>query len=287
MIEYGQLNNMMDYSMLIGNPVFPIIPQDRVQWLFPFGLWLIFVIVSHPPMVEYLAAVSASYPAPAGSIAQGLYYAGLLIAFLWIIPQLPKPGVKGHALIVIAVCAVVIVDASGTQGLVDARAWMLETVPPDSPRFWWMVACYVAILAIPFVPGVELGLLLMLVYGQPGIIAVYLATIIGLVIPFLLGRLVPRGLVSSCIKGPLCNMTSARLPGLQGTRDRGILLGLAFNLPGNSIIGGGGAIALLAGINRYVSLVTYILVVALATLPVPLLTWFGLLNIEALIPAGL
>lgn len=51
---------------------------------------------------------------------------------------------------------------------------------------------YLLLLSPPFVPGVELGILLMCAFGKEGIVFVYIATVIGLVIAFLMGRMFPK-----------------------------------------------------------------------------------------------
>jgi len=45
---------------------------------------------------------------------------------------------------------------------------------------------------------------------------------------------------------------------------------LAINLPGNMILGGGGGLALMAAMSRMFSIQEYLLMVAVAVLPVPL-----------------
>jgi len=42
------------------------------------------------------------------------------------------------------------------------------------------VVAYVLLLAIPFLPGVEIGLMVMVLFGRPGIAFVYLATVLAL-----------------------------------------------------------------------------------------------------------
>lgn len=51
------------------------------------------------------------------------------------------------------------------------------------------VVAYVLLLAIPFLPGIEIGLMVMVLLGRPGIVLVYLATVLALTLSFLLGRL--------------------------------------------------------------------------------------------------
>jgi len=50
-----------------------------------------------------------------------------------------------------------------------------------------------------------------------------------------------------------------------------LALALALNLPGNSLIGGGGGIALSAGISGLYPMRSYLATVAVAVAPVPLL----------------
>jgi hypothetical protein len=45
---------------------------------------------------------------------------------------------------------------------------------------------------------------------------------------------------------------------------------VAINLPGNIVIGGGGGIALMAGLSRLFSPSGFVVTVAIATLPIPL-----------------
>lgn len=51
---------------------------------------------------------------------------------------------------------------------------------------------YILLLMIPFVPGFELGLLIMLLLGGDSVWFIYLFTIIGLNLSFLLGKLLLR-----------------------------------------------------------------------------------------------
>ena len=71
----------------------------------------------------------------------------------------------------------------------------------------------------------------------------------------------------------------ARLPGWLSPLARSqryILLALLINLPGNTILGGGGGILLVAGVSRLFSPVATLLTIALAVAPVPILVyWLG------------
>ena len=50
---------------------------------------------------------------------------------------------------------------------------------------------YVLLIAVPFVPGVEIGVALIGVFGPPIVFLVYLCTLTGLALSFLIGRLIP------------------------------------------------------------------------------------------------
>jgi len=58
------------------------------------------------------------------------------------------------------------------------------------------------------------------------------------------------------------------------------ILAILINLPGNTVIGGGGGIALLCGMNRSFSWKGFMLTIAIASSPIPLLLYFGLIQIE-------
>jgi hypothetical protein len=151
---------------------------------------------------------------------------------------------------------------------------------------------YVITLALPFVPGVEIGLALITALGVQVVPLVYGCTVAGLLLGFLIGRLVPMRLLirfshdlhlgrveslltrfASIPEGEkltfvLAASSSRVSRGL--LRHRYLALALAIALPGNFVIGGGGGIAMLAGASRLFPLPWFLLTVALAVAPVPL-----------------
>lgn len=161
---------------------------------------------------------------------------------------------------------------------------------------------YVLLLSLPFVPGVELGVLLMCVFGKEGIIFVYLATVAGLGLAFLIGRLLPKEWVESCLQkmgfsqgfdkpddeidGILDNLSrnskfcQSRFWSFL-TKYRYLTIAVLFNMPGNYLIGGGGGISLTCGISRRISWKKFLLTRILAVSPVPLLAFFGVIQLEA------
>ena len=160
---------------------------------------------------------------------------------------------------------------------------------------------YVLLLSLPFVPGVELGILLMCVFGKEGIVFVYLATIVGLSLAFLIGRSLPLRWVKSFMKKIGFASTSEchsydidgmlnKIPLTQRfyhnrffsflAKYRYPAIGILLNMPGNYLIGGGGGISLACGISRNISWKWFSLTVAVAVSPVPILVWLGVIQLE-------
>ena len=52
------------------------------------------------------------------------------------------------------------------------------------------------ILSLPFVPAIELGVLIMVIFGLPGVIVAYAATVGGLSIAFTAARFFPSSIRS-------------------------------------------------------------------------------------------
>ena len=152
---------------------------------------------------------------------------------------------------------------------------------------------YMVLMALPFLPGVEIGLAFMMVLGVKGIVVVYACTLIALSIGFGLGRLLPARLLVSFLEWLHLTRAAALLRSFDETppeerlqflaqgassrvvatliRRRYLLVALLLNLPGNALIGGGGGIAMMAGMSRLFSFPAYLLLIALAVLPGPLL----------------
>jgi hypothetical protein len=161
---------------------------------------------------------------------------------------------------------------------------------------------YVLLLSLPFVPGVELGLLLMCVFGKEGIVFVYFATIAGLSLAFLIGRLLPKRWIDARLEklgfSQTCDSHSNEINRMLDTfsinqefcqnrlrsylsKYRYLTIAVLFNTPGNYLIGGGGGISLACGISRSISWKWFLLTVVLAVSPVPLLAYFGVIQLEA------
>lgn len=155
------------------------------------------------------------------------------------------------------------------------------------------VILYIGLMATPFLPGIEIGLTLMVVLGPKGVLLVYVSTLIALTISFGLGRLFPAHALVSFLQWLHLSRAATLLKSFDTTppekrleflaektpnqtipallRRRYLLLALLFNLPGNALIGGGGGIAMMAGMSRLYSFPMYFFLISAAILPGPLL----------------
>jgi hypothetical protein len=162
--------------------------------------------------------------------------------------------------------------------------------------FILLLLVYILLLAFPFVPGVEIGISLLIAHGSVAAPFVYLATLGGLSLAYGVGVLLSDkvscrflmtlGLTRAChfvdnmkllSRAERLEQMQQALPDWAGRWFLGRrcwLLALLLNVPGNSLIGGGGGIAMLAGLSRTFSAPQYFLTIAMATLPVPLLVYF-------------
>lgn len=161
---------------------------------------------------------------------------------------------------------------------------------------------YILLLSLPFVPGVELGILLMCVFGKEGIVFVYGSTVAGLSLAFLFGRLIPRPWIDSVWERlRISRSCSPRSDELEKMADcisserthipfwlqsfalkyRYVTIAILVNLPGNYILGGGGGISIVCGASRRISWRGFLLTTALAVSPVPIFVYLGIIQLEA------
>jgi hypothetical protein len=155
-----------------------------------------------------------------------------------------------------------------------------------------LLVAYALLITIPFMPGIEIGIALLLLEGASIAPYVYLATMSGLFLAFLIGKWVPLKLLHNTFRDlrmrRACKMIAeiertpkderllrlqTKLPkplALIAVRYRYVLIGALVNVPGTFAIGGGGGILMLAGLLRLFHWSGIILTLAIATLPVPL-----------------
>lgn len=203
---------------------------------------------------------------------------------------------RGRGLIV-AAAYVLLVGGGLYAGHFLAHAAELDLRPTNEPQVHRMImgssAVFVVAAAVPFVPGAEIGLALMAVLGSGIVPLVYLAMVLAMTIAYAAGRLIPARVTAAGFGflglerardlvlriAPLS--VEARLAMLIEhaprrvvpilLRHRYVALWVALNLPGNTLIGGGGGIALAAGMSGIYPLGAYLATVALAVAPVPVM----------------
>jgi hypothetical protein len=162
---------------------------------------------------------------------------------------------------------------------------------------------YILLLSLPFVPGVELGILLMCIFGKEGIGFVYLATVAGLSLAFLIGRLIPKqwlysgleilGNFQSCSNqsdeiekmADCMSISQKYFPSRLRSylvKYRYLTIAILINMPGNYLLGGGGGISIVCGTSRRISWKGFLLTIILAVSPVPILAYLGIIQLEAL-----
>ncbi|MEH6525440.1 MAG: hypothetical protein V7723_05160 [Sneathiella sp.] len=191
-------------------------------------------------------------------------------------------------------------------GGIIAGDWLPELINPnsgstDGPAKQMMVAMtallFVIVSAIPFIPGAEIGLGLLMVMGAQVLFLVYFCMVLALNISYLFGRFVPAratiatfsffGLkkASELAKQIAPLSKEERLTFLTNKAPRFIIpfllkhrylaLVVVLNIPGNTLIGGGGGIAFIAGLSGIYSFPAYILTILIAVAPVPLVFYLS------------
>lgn len=161
------------------------------------------------------------------------------------------------------------------------QAWLHSRLQYH-PAHWFLLAfgscIYLLGMCLPFVPGIELGLMLMMLFGLPGIVVVYSATQIALNLAYHLGGRFGQGLEQRIQNGIHSPKTPRIIRFLMQSmrRSPALVFLLLLNLPGNAMIGGAGGISALYGILRVLPPGRFFIVALLATLPVPLTLLLGL-----------
>ena len=208
------------------------------------------------------------------------------------------PGPAGLLLRIAILVAVVLLATWGAHAIRDALDLQIR---PDNERqvhraIMFGLVAYVGLLALPFVPGAEIGIAMLAAFGPPIAPLIYAATVASMMLAYTIGRFLPIGALERLLSflrmrraaalvaraAPLSGEARLELL-LHGQPKRALSLGLRFryvalamavNTPGNSIIGGGGGIMMMAGLSGIFSPVATFLTVALAVSPVPLAVMF-------------
>jgi hypothetical protein len=275
--------------------------------------WAALITYAHHLGHKYIGGIKEIFESPVSQLgAQVVLLSTLVYLIILSLPVLPNPRVRGLSILVFWAFLLVLGHQLSHQGF-----HQLQDALTSSGYEIGFVAlaisgiAYLLLLALPFVPGVELGLLIMIFFGRDGVIAAYLATIGGLSLAYAAAWSLPNQITlrwmsrlglsdaagdpGAAINGMVANATVAAQGTDKGARGaagkfasflldhRYLTLAACLNLPGNSVLGGGGGIAFLCGLSGQFHMRRFILTVVLATAPIPLLVLFGLVPLEPML----
>lgn len=148
-------------------------------------------------------------------------------------------------------------------------------------------ALYAVLLSLPFVPGVELGWLIIGLFGIPGIVVSWVSTVLGLALGFGSARLLRQHPTFARLllrRRELSDADPTHLSFIPFVmqqclvwqeRHPYLFLLVTLNLPGNLVLGGGGGIAWLTAVTPGIRFLQFVLVVAIGTSGVPLVLLAG------------
>lgn len=214
-------------------------------------------------------------------------------------PDLPPLGASLLRMALRLIAAIAL--AYGVLQFLDWSMDLAKSLPPgtglamETTLIALALLIYALLIAIPFVPGIEIGITLVLLRGADIALAVYLATALGLTIAYLAGRLMPltwlRRVLADLRLRRACafldriapmsdahrvDLLRSALPSRFGNAAityRYLLLAGLINLPGSGLIGGGGGICLAAGLTHLFRPRITLITIALAVIPFPLTVW--------------
>jgi hypothetical protein len=202
---------------------------------------------------------------------------------------------------ILRVCLLISLIALATWGVHLIRDAMDLQIRPDNEQqvhkaIMIGAVAYIGLLAMPFVPGAEIGIALLAAFGPAIAPLIYVCTIAAMMLAFTIGRFLPIGALERLFRvlrltraadlvaraAPLSkdDRLAMLLEGQSkrtvsvAVRYRYVAIALAVNMPGNSIIGGGGGIMMIAGLSGIFTPLATFLTVVIAVSPVPLAVLF-------------
>lgn len=206
-----------------------------------------------------------------------------------------RPPRRTSVWLALALLGLASLSVLGGPALVGALDDLLElrrlaqAEMPGHPLIYALLLLQAVLIVMPFVPGAEIGLLLLALCGAQLAAEVYLATVAGLLLAFAVGRSIPRRSVARLLTRlrldeavtaleRLAQKAAAPVPAgapplrcLAGglLRHRCLCLVLLINTPGNTLLGGGGGIAMAAGLSGLFSTRQFVASVLIAVAPLP------------------
>lgn len=185
---------------------------------------------------------------------------------------------------VVLILTFVLVDKDWAYGVIESTG--------ASPVLVLIGVCiiYSVLLMVPYMPGMEVGLIIMMVFGPMGIVGAWLSTVFGMTMAFFIGTKIKKTAYmqvfitrvnalsqSNPEQGRLRKVLAywLRLLSISPYLSTAVLI----NLPGNSLIGGGGGIALTAGALSEMMLMKFVFTIALASAILPTLLLTGMITL--------
>ncbi|MCL7944684.1 hypothetical protein [Marinobacter sp. ATCH36] len=266
--------------------------------------WLLVVVFIHRLTHVYQHELVETLRLPMFRIAVTTLLLTALVYFIAVsLPWVPNPGFHSVCVVLAWVTLLVLGHSLSHMGFHDSQSMlstMREAFGPAAIILLMIV--YGLVLAMPFLPGVELGLLIMAVFGPTGALAAYVATLGGLMLAYAVGRSLPERVImrwlgrigvvlphdriasatDSMVSPKTTVFSTQRRLAATLLNHRYLSLAVCLNFPGNAALGGGGGVALLCGMSRQFSWWAFTLTLAITISPVPILVLSGLLNTEPL-----
>ncbi len=266
------------------------------------AIWTAFVLLAHE-LAHYFLPVTGPVPGPGLRMLGAQALVVTLATLVLLAVRQPAHLITLRAVLATAIWVSLIVFGHHLSHLdVAAIRETLAALREGMGMGALLASAFMlaVLLGLPFVPSVEMGLMMMTVFGREGAIAAWLATIAGLSLAHAAGRYMPADRVHHWLDRhgllpadsdpgtPMAGMLERlRLSKRKGyriatflLRHRYLLFALLINMPGNSVLGGGGGIALVSGFARLYRWPWFLLTVGLASLPIPLMVFFGLIRVD-------
>jgi len=208
-------------------------------------------------------------------------------------PAKASSGRKSRTWSVIAVLLLLSVVGAWSNEYLHSQLW-----PVNLEQAQMLIGClilaYAVCMMLPFMPAIELGLLLLAMLDIQGIAWLYLVTVLALTASYGIGRVIPFSLLKKLFEylhfhrasDLLCRAGECGekeqidrfieqapkrlIPFL--LRHRYCVFAVAINTPGNMIIGGAGGIAMMSGLSRLFGFRQFALTLLIAVSPLPILT---------------
>jgi uncharacterized membrane protein YdjX (TVP38/TMEM64 family) len=267
--------------------------------------WLAFIVYAHHLSHAYLGEIKSALGSETTQvIAQVVVLSVLVYLIILSLPFLPNLGVRGVSVLAMWSTILVLGHQISHEGFHQLRD-VLASASGEIGIYGLSLGAfvYVLMLALPFVPGVEFGLLLMVLFGPEGVIVAYVATVTGLSLAYFVAQTVPdritlrwmdklglsdatnnpKDAIDAIVVGRNATQGTAARLGNFLLSHRYLTLAVCLNLPGNSVLGGGGGIAALCGLSRQFCWRRYVLTLIIATAPLPLLVLVGQIEIEPML----